>query len=117
MAANPSITNKNLIYAGNTLKIPKFHEGGIVGGTQEAFALLKPNEVVLKTEWAASLNRMMKYFDNITTGNTTSITNGPTIEVKGDLVKIDANIKNKSDVDLLTRKIEKLLTDKFNIKK
>lgn len=117
MAANPSITNKNLIYAGNTLKIPKFHEGGIVGGTQEAFALLKPNEVVLKTEWAASLNRMMKYFDNITTGNTTSITNGPTIEVKGDLVKIDANIKNKSDVDLLTRKIEKVLTDKFNIKK
>lgn len=117
MAANPSIKNKNLIYAGSNLKIPKFHEGGIVGGTQEAFALLKPNEVVLKTEWAASLNRMMKYFDNITTGNTTSITNGPTIEVKGDLVKIDANIKNKSDVDLLTRKIEKVLTDKFNIKK
>ena len=118
MAANPSIKNKNLIYAGSNLKIPKFHEGGIVGGTQEAFALLKPNEVILKTEWAASLNRMMKYFDNLTnTGNTTSITNGPTIEVKGDLVRIDANIKNKSDVDLLTRKIEKLLTDKFNIKK
>lgn len=118
MAANPSIKNKNLIYAGSNLKIPKFHEGGIVGGTQEALALLKPNEVILKTEWAASLNRMMKYFDNLTnTGNTTSITNGPTIEVKGDLVRIDANIKNKSDVDLLTRKIEKLLTDKFNIKK
>lgn len=118
MAANPSITNKNLIYAGNTLKIPKFHEGGIVGGPyKESLALLKKGEVVLRTEWAASLNRMMKYFDNITTGNTTSITNGPTIEVKGDLVKIDANIKNKSDVDLLTRKIEKVLTDKFNIKK
>ena len=118
MSANPSIKNKNLIYAGNTLKIPKFHESGIVGGNKEALALLKPNEVILKPAWAASLNRMMKYFDNLTnTGNTTSITNGPTIEVKGDLVRIDANIKNKSDVDLLTRKIEKLLTDKFNIKK
>lgn len=117
MAANPSIKNKNLIYAGSNLKIPKFHEGGIVGGTQEAFALLKPNEVILKTEWAASLNRMMKYFDNLTTGNATNITNGPTIEVSGNLVNIDANIKNKSDVDLLTRKIEKVLTDKFNIKK
>lgn len=117
MAANPSIKNKNLIYAGSNLKIPKFHDGGIVGGTQEAFALLKPNEVILKTEWAASLNRMMKYFDNLTTGNATNITNGPTIEVSGNLVNIDANIKNKSDVDLLTRKIEKVLTDKFNIKK
>ena len=117
MDANSSIKNKNLIYAGSTLKIPKFHEGGIVGGTQEAFALLKPNEVILKTEWAASLNRMMKYFDNLTTGNATNITNGPTIEVSGNLVNIEANIKNKSDVDLLTRKIEKVLTDKFNIKK
>lgn len=117
MAANPSIKNKNLIYAGSNLKIPKFHEGGIVGGNKEGYALLKPNEVILKTEWAASLNRMMKYFDNLTTGNATNITNGPTIEVSGNLVNIDANIKNKSDVDLLTRKIEKVLTDKFNIKK
>lgn len=117
MSANPSIKNKNLIYAGNTLKIPKFHEGGIVGGNKEAFALLKPNEVILKTEWAASLNRMMKYFDNLTTGNATNITNGPTIEVSGNLVNIEANIKNKSDINYLERRIEKMLNDKFNIKK
>lgn len=117
MDANPSIKNKNLIYAGSTLKIPKFHEGGIVGGTQEAFALLKPNEVILKTEWAASLNRMMKYFDNLTTGNLTNITNGPTIKVSGNLVNIEANIKNKSDINYLERRIEKMLNDKFNIKK
>lgn len=117
MAANPYITNKNKIYAGKTLQIPKFHEGGIVGGNQEAFALLKPNEVILKTEWAASLNRMMKYFDNVTTGKTNGLTNNPAIEVKGNLIQIDADIKSKSDVDYLERRIEKMLKSKFNIKK
>ena len=117
MAANPYITNKNKIYAGKSLQIPKFHEGGIVGGTQEAFALLKPNEVILKTEWAASLNRMMKYFDGVTTGKTNGFTNGSTIEVKGNLIQIDADIKSKSDVDYLERRIEKMLKSKFNIKK
>ena len=117
MAANPYITNKNKIYAGKSLQIPKFHEGGIVGGSQEAFALLKPNEVILKTEWAASLNRMMKYFDGVTTGKTNGFTNGSTIEVKGNLIQIDADIKSKSDVDYLERRIEKMLKSKFNIKK
>ena len=117
MAANPYITNKNRIYAGKTLQIPKFHEGGIVGGTQEAFALLKPNEVILKTEWAASLNRMMKYFDGVTAGKTNSFGNNPVIEVKGNLIQIDADIKSKSDVDYLERRIEKMLKSKFNIKK
>lgn len=117
MAANPYVTNANRIFAGKTLQIPKFHEGGIVGGNQEAFALLKPHEVILKTEWAASLNRMMKYFDNVTAGNATSITNGPTIEVSGDLIKIEANIKNQSDIDKLEKRLERMLKDKFNIKK
>ena len=117
MAANSYITDANKIYAGKKLKIPKFHEGGIVGGNQEAFALLKPNEVILKTEWAASLNRMMKYFDNVTTGKTNGLTNNPVIEVKGNLIQIDADIKSKSDVDYLERRIEKMLKSKFNIKK
>jgi TP901 family phage tail tape measure protein len=117
MAANPYVTNKNKIYAGKTLQIPKFHEGGIVGGNQEAFALLKPNEVILKPEWSASLNRMMKYFDNVTAGNTTSITNGPTINVDGDMVKIEASVRNQSDIDAIGKKVEKVLKDKFNIKK
>lgn len=117
MDANPYITNKNKIFAGKTLQIPKFHEGGIVGGNQEAFALLKPHEVVLRPTWAASLDRMMKYFDNVTAGNATSITNGPTIEVSGDLIKIEANIKNQSDIDKLEKRLERMLKDKFNIKK
>lgn len=117
MAANPNIKDKNKIYTGNTLKIPKFHDGGIVGGNQEGWALLKPHEVVLKPEWADSLNRMMKYFDNVTKGNTPNATTSTKIEVSGDLVRIDANIKNKGDAEYLTKKIEKMLESKFNIKK
>ena len=116
MSANPSIKNKNLIYAGNTLKIPKFHEGGIVGGNKEAFALLKPNEVILKPEWADGINKLAKLVKNNTTNNNI-INSGTTVEVKGDLVRVEANIKNKGDIDFLTRKIERVLTDKFNIKK
>lgn len=115
MSANPSIKNKNLIYAGDTIKIPKFHEGGIVGGNKEAFALLKPQEVILRPEWADGINRLAKIAKQTTNNNI--INQGPRIEVKGDLVRIDANIKNKTDAEYLTRKIEKMLKDKFNIKK
>ena len=78
---------------------------------------MKPGEVVLRTEWANSLNRMMKYFDNMSTGNTTNISNGPTVEVSGDLVRIDAKINNKTDAEYLAKRVEKVLKDKFNIKK
>lgn len=113
MAANPYITNKNKIFAGKTLQIPKFHEGGIVGGTQEAFALLKPHEVILKPEWADGINKLAKMAR--TADN--PISNGPVVEVKGDLVRIDAKINDKTDAEYLTRRIEKMLKDKFNIKK
>lgn len=115
--ANPYVTDRNRIYAGRTLEIPKFHEGGIVGGLTEGFALLKPGEVVLKPEWASSLNRMMKHFDNITNSNTNNNFGGPQIEVNGNLVQIDANISNKTDADYLTKKVERMLKEKFNIKK
>lgn len=60
---------------------------------------------------------MMKYFDNVTKGNTTNISNSPTIEVSGDLIKIEASVRNQNDIDNLGRKVEKILKDKFNIKK
>ena len=82
MAANPYITNKNKIYAGKTLQIPKFHEGGIFGGNyEEGLALLKKGEVILKPEWSASLDRMMHYFDNLSSNRQASITSGPIINV------------------------------------
>lgn len=117
MAVNSNIKNRNLIYTGQTIKIPKFHEGGIVGGKKEGYALLKPEEVVLKPEWSKSLNRMMKYFDNVTLGQKNGIAAESVIEVKGNLIQIDADIKSKSDADYLERKIEKMLKSKFNIKK
>lgn len=114
LEANPYVTNKNKIYTGKTLQIPKFHEGGIVGGNQEGFALLKPNEVVLRPDWAdgiTKLAKMARQKENAITTNST------VIEVKGDLVKLEANIKDKTDAEYLTKRIEKVLKDKFNIKK
>lgn len=113
MAANDYIKDANKIYAGKKLKIPKFHEGGIVGGNEEAFALLKPHEVILKPEWAEGINKLAMMAKN----NETITNNSHNITVKGDLVRIDANIKDKNDAEYLTRKIEKMLKDKFNIKK
>ena len=95
----------------------KFHKGGKVGGNVEAFALLKPNEVILKPEWANSLERMMKYFDNVTQGKVNGISNSSVIEVEGNLVNIQANVRNQSDIDSIGQKVEKILKDKFNIKK
>lgn len=115
MKANPYIKNKNKIYAGKYLQIPKFHEGGIVGGSEEGYALLKPHEVVLKPEWSASLDRMMKYFDNVTQRK--EINNNSTIEVSGNLVNIQANVRNQTDIDSIGQKVEKVLREKFNIKK
>ena len=114
LAANPYIKDKNKIYAGKTLQIPKFHEGGIVGGTQEAFALLKPHEVILKPEWAAGINKLAKMAK---TGDVSIGGRSTVVEVKGDLVRIDAKINDKTDAEYLTRRIEKMLKDKFNIKK
>ena len=95
-------------------KVGKFHKGGIVGGNREALALLKPNEVILKPEWADGINKLAKMArqkENVITTNST------VIEVKGDLVKLEANIKDKTDAEYLTKRIEKVLKDKLNIKK
>lgn len=114
MAANPSIKDKNLIYAGSTLKIPKFHEGGIVGGNKEGFALLKPKEVVLKPEWAEGINRLAKMAKQ---SNTNIVGPSTKVDVKGNLVNIEANVRNQTDINQMGKKIEKILEDKFNLKK
>ena len=108
--------------ATSTISLPKklfgkFHGGGKVGSQTEAFALLRPNEVVLTPEWAKSMGRMMKYFDNITEQNLSGINNNSSISVEGNLINIEANIKNRSDVNYLEEKLEKMLKDKFNIRK
>lgn len=117
MAANPYVTNKNKIYAGKTLQIPKFHEGGEFGGIDEGLALLKRGEVILKPEWTEQMNRFMKYVKNTTNTQGQPISNNSKIEVNGNLVNIQATIKDENDMNKLTRKVEKMLKDKFNINK
>lgn len=117
MSENSSIKNANKIYVGQKLKIPKFHSGGIFSGTEEGLALLKKGEWVLRPEWSNSLNRMMKYFDNVTQGKVEGISSGSRIEVEGNLVNIQATVRNQSDIDAIGQKVEKILKDKFNIKK
>lgn len=117
LQANPYVTNRNLIYTGKTLQIPKFHEGGIFGTSGEGLALLKNGEMVLKPEWSEQMNRFVKYVSNITNTQGKPVATGPNITVSGDLVRIEASVRNQNDIDALGRKVEKILNDKFNIKK
>ena len=83
--ANSSLKNTKdtaKLKKGTKIKIPMYHKGGIFEGTEEGLALLKRGEWVLKPEWSNSLNRMMKYFDNVTQGKTNGINNKSTIEVE-----------------------------------
>lgn len=118
-AANKSNKNvqKGKVKKGQKIKIPTFHSGGIFSGTEEGLALLKKGEWVLRPEWSNSMNRMMKYFDNVTQGKANGISNNSTIEVSGNLVNIQATVRNQSDIDAIGQKVEKILKDKFNIKK
>ena len=118
-AANKDNKNvqKGKVKKGQKIKIPTFHTGGIFDGTEEGLALLKKGEWVLRPEWSQSMNRMMKYFDNVTQGKVNGISNNSTIEVSGNLVNIQATVRNQSDIDAIGQKVEKILKDKFNIRK
>lgn len=118
-AANKDNKNiqKGKVKKGQKIKVPTFHSGGIFSGTEEGLALLKKGEWVLRPEWSNSLNRMMKYFDNVTQGKVEGISSGSRIEVEGNLVNIQATVRNQSDIDAIGQKVEKILKDKFNIKK
>lgn len=118
--ANSSLKNTKdtaKLKKGTKIKIPMYHQGGIFSGTEEGLALLKKGEWVLRPEWSQSMNRMMKYFDNVTQGKANGISNNSTIEVSGNLVNIQATVRNQSDIDAIGQKVEKILKDKFNIKK
>ena len=100
----------------NRIGVGKFHDGGIVGGSREALALLKPNEVVLKPDWAAGLNKLVARInqgENIV-NNTSNSTN---VVVEGNMVNIEADIKKSSDIKELSKEIEDVLKKKLNINK
>lgn len=114
MAANPNITNRNLIYAGRQLRIPTSHTGSKI--LKDGIVELQAGETVLNMEWARGLDRMLGQF-NAQGNNTNNITNGSTINVDGDLIKVEAKIEDKTDTAFLTRKLARELENKFNIKK
>lgn len=109
-------SNPGLIYPGQVFNIPQFHQGGIFN-PDEGLAVLKKNEMILKPEWSNSMEKLMKYFDGITSNQANPIAGGNVIQIDGNLVNIQADIKSENDMNRLTKKIEKVLTDKFNIKK
>ena len=113
MEANPYITNKNLIYAGKNLRIPKYHGGGVTGGFGEFDAKLIPNELILNPMWTKKLKRII---DNTSVTQNT-FNNGTSINVEGNLVELNAEIKDHADAQYTVKLIEKTLKDKFNIKK
>ena len=115
MAANPWITNADRIYAGNVIKIPSSHTGSKV--LKDGAVELQAGEVVLNTKWARDLDRMLEQYSRTSTNNTqNTINQGSTLNVKGDMIKIEANIEDKSDINTLTRKMERALAEKFSIK-
>ena len=83
-SSNASLAKTNAIKQGQKLTIPMFHGGGIFDGASEGLALLKKGEWILRPEWSNSLNRMMKYFDNVTAGKVSGLPmgNNSTIEVE-----------------------------------
>lgn len=112
MSANPYITNPNLIYAGASLKIPKSHTGSKI--LQDGLVNLQAGEIVLNTKWARDMDRMLNAYAN-STKNGGTVNNGNTVNVKGDMMKIEATIEDKSDINTLTRKIKKTLEKQFSI--
>lgn len=114
LAANPYVTNKNLIYAGKTLQIPTSHTGSKI--IKDGLVELQAGETVLNMDWAKGLDKMLGQFNNQTNNNNT-INNGSTINIDGSLVKVEANIEDKTDAVYLTKRITKELVQKFNLKK
>ena len=95
----------------------RFHGGGMVNtDAPEALAILRPKEVVLTPEWAAGMNKLVQQVNEGRLLNQGSSATTQ-IDVNGNLVNIDADIKNKQDADYLTKQITKVLEDKFNIRK
>lgn len=91
--------------------VGRYHGGGKVA-TQapEALAFVRPNEVVLKPEWAAGLDKLIDMANNGTNiANTHNLINNT--------INIDAELKDKLDMDYLAKRIKKVLKEEFNIKK
>ena len=96
-------------------KIGKFHGGGQVAtAANEALAIVRKNEVVLRPEWAEGMNKLVKEVNKGNVFNNNTATN---IKVDGDLIKLEAKVNSKKEADDLAKTIGEVLEKKFNIRK
>ena len=95
----------------------KFHGGGKVAtAAEEALAIVRKNEVVLRPEWAAGLDKLVQQINSGGTLNNTS--NSTNVNVYGNLANFDAiKVNERKDAANIEKMIVKVLEDKFNIKK
>lgn len=98
-------------------KIGKFHGGGLVNtAAEEALAIVRKNEVVLRPEWAAGLDKLVQQINNGGSLNNTS--NNTNVNVYGNLANFDAiKVNERKDVANVEKLITQVLKDKFNINK
>lgn len=97
--------------------IGKFHGGGLVNtASEEALAIVRKNEVVLRPEWAAGLDKLVQQINNGGTLNNTSTNTN--VNVYGNLANFDAiKVNERKDVANIEKIITQVLKDKFNINK
>lgn len=97
--------------------IGKFHGGGLVNtASEEALAIVRKNEVVLRPEWAAGLDKLVQQINNGGTLNNTSTNTN--VNVYGNLANFDAiKVNERKDVANIEKMITQVLKDKFNINK
>lgn len=95
----------------------KFHGGGLVNtAAEEALAIVRKNEVVLRPEWAAGLDKLVQQINNGGSLNNTS--NNTNVNVYGNLANFDAiKVNERKDVANIEKLITQVLKDKFNINK
>lgn len=96
----------------------RFHGGGKVGTNTEAIAIVRPNEVVLTPEWAAGLDKLVAQVNKgeTITNNSSSVNNSITVD--GNLINLEGvKFNSREDAKIITDVVEKVLRNKYNIKK
>ena len=68
--------------------------------------------MILTPSWAKGIKKLTTMVENNQFPGEKTVNN-----IKGNLVNIEATINNKADADYLTKKIEKVVASKLNIKK
>ncbi len=103
-----NIADINRIFSGQTLKIPKFHEGGIFDTTREGLALLEQGEMILTRRQQSKMFEMFKGIGNMGgTGQNTSIT----INTEGLFRGAVLQVRDDMDIASISQKVIENLSE------